>query len=263
MYRLAKIVIIMLLIGTTGLSAQHYIGVRGGYGGGSARFNPSREMGYEWGLYNGGLSYKYYSETKYVGAVQTDVQFMQRGFKYDQYSKSDTSYHRKINSVDIPIMWQPHVYLFNRNARFFVNLGVQFSYNMSSEYWIESKEKGIIEKGEYPFKVTRDNRLGYGLCGGAGLSVFMGRVELAVEGRYYFGYSDILRSRTKYKDTENPNPLRSPLDNMNVSVALYYRLGKGGIKAAPSVSMARKMEEKAMKRQLKLENKRQKSLQDE
>ena len=39
------------------LQAQHYIGVRGGWGGGSVRFQPVRETGIHWGLYSGGLSY--------------------------------------------------------------------------------------------------------------------------------------------------------------------------------------------------------------
>ena len=66
------------------LQAQHYIGVRGGWGGGSVRFQPVRETGIHWGLYSGGLSYKFYTEQKYVGAIQVDLEYMQRGFMYDE-----------------------------------------------------------------------------------------------------------------------------------------------------------------------------------
>ena len=60
------------------LQAQHYIGVRGGWGGGSVRFQPVRETGIHWGLYSGGLSYKFYTEQKYVGAIQVDLEYMTR-----------------------------------------------------------------------------------------------------------------------------------------------------------------------------------------
>lgn len=63
-----------------------------------------------------------------------------------------------------------------------------------------------------------------GPCGGGGFSVLFGRFEAAFEARYYLGYSDVLRNGTKY--TGNPN--HSPLDNINLSLAIYYRLGKGG-----------------------------------
>ena len=57
---------------------------------------------------------------------------------------------------------------------------------------------------------------------------------------YDFGYSDILKNRNKYysnnidgveKPGENPfmiSPLRSPLDNLTVSVKLGFRIGKDG-----------------------------------
>ena len=94
------------------LHAQHYLGVRGGWGGGSARFTPARETKLEWGLYSGGLSYKFYTAQKYVGGIQIDLQYMGRGFAYDLQSKSDSSYHRTINSFELPFMWQPHIYVF-------------------------------------------------------------------------------------------------------------------------------------------------------
>ena len=96
------------------LQAQHYIGVRGGWGGGSVRFQPVRETGIHWGLYSGGLSYKFYTEQKYVGAIQVDLEYMQRGFMYDEVRGGDTSYHRTINTFELPFMWQPHIYEIGR-----------------------------------------------------------------------------------------------------------------------------------------------------
>lgn len=232
----------MLMCGT--LHAQHYLGVRGGWGGGSARFTPARETKLEWGLYSGGLSYKFYTAQKYVGGIQIDLQYMGRGFAYDLQSKSDSSYHRTINSFELPFMWQPHIYVFQRHGRIFLNLGVYLSYMGGSKYYYKSKKAGIYEEGPYQRELTRDARWGYGLCGGAGIGFLIRRFEIAVEGRYYFGYSDVLRNGTKYQG----NPTHSPLDNINISLALYYRLSKEGIRSAPSRGVAQRMLEAEEKR---------------
>ena len=147
MWKIAKLSLLVILLGCGTLRAQHYIGVRGGWGGGSARFTPSRETGTEWGLYSGGISYKFYTAQKFVGAIQADLQYMGRGFMYDLQSKGDTSYHRTINSFELPLMWQPHFYFMQRHGRFFVNLGVYLSYFMDSKYYYKSKRAGIYEQG--------------------------------------------------------------------------------------------------------------------
>lgn len=246
---------LLLLIYADSLSAQHYIGVMGGWGGGMARFKPAKETGIEWGLYAGGLSYKFYSETKYVGGIEIDLLFKQKGFNYDESFGSDESYHRTINSIEIPLIWQPHFYLFQRRARFFINLGIQASYNLNSTYSRQSKTNGVIESGTYTMQLNRDNRFDYGLCGGAGLAFLLGpqrRVEFSIEARYGFGYGDILRNPTKYKG----NPDRSPLDNINVFAAVYYRLGKGGIRSAASKATQLRMDQQYARSTIRRINRR-------
>ena len=85
-------------------------------------------------------------------------------------------------------------------------------------------------------KLPRDNRWGYGLAGGGGIAVLFGRYELNFRARYYFGLSDVVRNRNKYYDNtddgpENPfwtTPMRSPLDNITITVGLSYRFNKEG-----------------------------------
>ena len=91
-------------------------------------------------------------------------------------------------------------------------------------------------------------------AGGAGLAFLFGqqrRYEFSVEARYGFGYGDILRNGTKYKG----NPDRSPLDNINVFAAFYYRLGKEGIRSAPSAAAQQRMEQEAARHTLRRLNK--------
>ena len=70
------------------------------------------------------------------------------------------------------------------------------------------------------------------VAGGAGVALLFGRFELSGGVRYYFGYSDLLRNRSKYYDNvtdntaENPfwyTPQRSPMDNMMIRVGVAYR----------------------------------------
>ena len=239
--------VVMLSMVSHSVYAQHYIGVRGGWGGGSARFTPARETGMEWGLYSGGLSYRFYTSQKFVGGIQADLQYMRRGFMYDLQNKSDSSYHRTLNSLELPFMWQPHFYVFQRHGRVFLNLGVYLSYLGSSKYYYQSKVNGIYEQGPYQPILTRDPKWGYGLCGGGGLGVLFGRCEVDFEARYYFGYSDILRNGTKYQG----NPTHSPLDNINFSIAFYYRLGHEGIRAAMSTQAEQRQQQLNQKRRVR------------
>ena len=174
-----------------GASAQHTLGFTVGYGMGNGRFQPQQEMRAMWGMYSGGLSWRYYGTQRFVG-----------GFG---------------------------VYL---------EAAATFSYNFSSTYENEqARANGASDwKGTYDFKLPRDNRWGYGLAGGGGIAFLIRRFELNFRVRYYFGYSDIVRNRNKYSDnvgdgSENPfwaTPLRSPLDNLTISVGLNYRFNKQG-----------------------------------
>ena len=224
--------------------SQHYIGVSGGTGRGSVRMFPYTDTGGTWGMYSGGVSYKYYGGMKYVGGIESDLLFLQQGYTEEtpDYAVNDTTrtFNRKINSLVLPILWQPHVNLFNDHMRVFVNIGVVFSYNINSTYEIESEQNGFISSGEYRMLLARDNRWGYGLGGGAGINVVAGRFDIGVEGRYYYGFSDVLKNTIKYET----NPLRSALDNITISMSLYYRFGGNeDDKAVKAVKIKRKNRE--------------------
>jgi hypothetical protein len=58
------------------------------------------------------------------------------------------------------------------------------------------------------------------------------RLEIFAEGRYYYGMSDILRTKTRYVFNEEES-IRSELDNLYITMGVTFRLGKGGILAPP------------------------------
>ena len=227
----------------TPLHAQHTLGVYAGCGMGTARFYPVQETRSTWGLYTAGLSWRHYGKQRGVGSFGVDLELLQSAFSYAPYASITEKeenyryYSRHINTLSLPIVWQPHVYI-KRRVRIFLEAAVTFSYRFSSTYENELALDDGIEpwKGKYEYKTARDNRWGYGLAGGGGVSVLIRQFELSFRARYYFGLGDILRNRNKYADNgqdgaENPfwaSPLRSPLDNLTFTIGLSYRFNKEG-----------------------------------
>ena len=225
-------------------SAQHTLGVTVGYGMSTGRFQPTQEMKAVWGRYSAGVSWRYYGQQRAVGGFGIDLEWLQQGFSYATNAslvdeRADYLYYtRRINSLMLPVVWQPHVYLFNHRMRVYLEAAATFSYNLSSTYENEqARENGAADwQGTYRFTLSRDNRFGYGLAGGGGIAFLIRQFELNFRVRYYFGYSDIVRNRNRYAGnttdgSENPfraTPLRSPLDNLTISVGLSYRFNKEG-----------------------------------
>ena len=256
MKRFVKILTLALLLSvavSTESSAQHTIAVTGGSGFASARPYPAQEMKPIWGTYQVGFSWRYYSMPRFVACFGIDVELLQRGFSYAPYpylyeNKKDYKYYtRTLNSIMIPIVWQPHAYLFKKHLRVYLEAAPTFSFNFSSKFHNDEKYSIKIDgsvpapiSGMYEFRTERDNRFSYGLRGGAGFDLLFGQLEFGVRAMYDFGFSDILRNRNKYYDNlldsatkpgENPfyyTPLRSPLDNLTISVKLGFRIGKNG-----------------------------------
>ena len=237
-------VTLFTLMGTERAAAQHTLTLTGGTGLSNARFYPAEETKWLWGMETVGISWRYYSpKPRFVGAVGVDLEFMERGFQYgyaytsaivdEKEVRTYQFYTRKVNSIMLPIVWQPHFYVAKNRLRIFIEAAFVLSYNISSEY---SYENDRYPGGKYEWKVPRDNRFGYGLSGGAGFAVLIGQLEVGLKAKYNFGYSDILKNRNKYYSNstdgrENPfyySPLRSPIDNISAMLTVGWRFNKRG-----------------------------------
>jgi hypothetical protein len=231
-------VLLLLLVGTDGAQAQRqYFGFKGGWGEGDIRLYPHWTSPPVWGKLNGGFYWVYYGGGKnsayladdYTGGICVEVELLQRGFQYAALDRSTKryTYGREINSIMVPIMWQPHVFAFDERLRLFLNAGATLSYNLdagSIEYYIDNVT-GERENIDYEWQTVRDNRWGYGLVVGLGGGWNFERIEVMLEARYYFGYSDIVKRKTIYLGTQF---LRSPLDNINLSLGVAYRFDHSG-----------------------------------
>lgn len=219
--------------------AQHTLAVVGGGGMTSGRLYPAQEKRAMWGVMSGGVSWRYYCAPRFVGGVGADLEFIQRGFSYspDAYRYEDKAdyhyYSRTYNTISLPIVWQPHAYLFKNHLRVYLEAMLNLELNMSASYVNELTDT----RGRYEMKNYRDNTFGYGLAGGGGFDVLVGRFEIGFRVRYYFGLSDVMKNRNKYYDNglddtnENPftlTPLRSPVDNLMMSFKFGFRFNKGG-----------------------------------
>ncbi len=163
------------LFGARPAAAQHTVGFTFGSGMGTGRFEPQQETRPVWGIFTGGLSWRYYTAQRVVGCIGADLEFLQRAFSMATNAsrvddpKDYLYYTRRVNSIVLPIVWQPHAYLARRRLRLYGEAGVTFSYNLSSEWEREYLVDGRVEteKGDYTMRTVRDNRWGYGLVGAA------------------------------------------------------------------------------------------------
>lgn len=229
----------VLLPGRAG--AQHHIGVRAGTGGGYARFLPrqkDREMRLLLGYYPSlGISWKYYSPELGVGGLQADLQYATRGYRElrgkstaeDGRELFSTEYLRTVTAIELPFFWQSYFYAFDRRLRLYLNAGVYASYMLGSRESLGAFG-GKPAWRDYEIDTVRDNPFGWGLAGGVGFSVLLDRFEFFAEGRYAFGFADLMKSNAKYPESSYS---QSQLDMVNLSVGFYYRLGRGGILAPP------------------------------
>ena len=244
------LVMILTFAAITSSSAQHTFGLFGGNGSGAIRAYPAITTKSVYGCATAGVTWRHYTAERFLGGFGIDLEFVQRGFAYapytstnnndgDNYGKELLYYTRNINSIMMPIVWQPHVYMFNKHVRVYAEAALNFSYDLSSTYYDALTESyGTVTnfKGDYNYRTERDNRWGYGLAGGAGITYLAGRYEFSASARYYFGYSDVVKNRTKYYNKgddnfENPftyTPIRSPLDNVMFRLGVSYRFNKKG-----------------------------------
>ncbi len=245
------VIIFATLSSLTPLAAQHTLGVVGGVGSSWESVYPVVEGRSIYGLMNLGLSWRSYTAEPYVGCFGIDLEYIQRGFSISPNASLVGEgeqlyyYSRKINTLMIPIVWQPHVYMIDRRIRVFAEAAATFSIDLNSTFdndyqrQLEGGVQGDIYEGDYDYILARDNRFGYGLAFGGGVAYLQGKIEIMARFRYYYGLSDVVRNRNKYYgntygDVENPfsvTPIRSPISSMNFSVGVNYHFGELGFRA--------------------------------
>ena len=174
------------------------VGFNGGYNLSSVDFSPTIKQGLQPG-YTGGVTMRYTSEKYFslICAAQLELNFAQRGWSETIDDGSNNTYSRTTNYIEIPFFAHLGWGKEERGLQFFVNAGPQIGlflngtehYGFTQEYpWDTSSRPNNITQ-QYGKAV--ENLLEYGIAGGLGMELKSAVGNFIVEGRYFFGLSDM------------------------------------------------------------------------
>lgn len=179
--------------------SEFFLGVGGGVMSTTLDFMPSIKQTFMMGV-QGGLAAKIITE-KNLGLI-AELNYSQRGWTEEFDPDLDYSYSRTLNYLEIPVL--THVY-FGKKLRFILNAGPQISILLNDKQDMSQTLADVIAEQQTtypdaPIGVQYGSsdelkKVDYGLTGGAGMEWKMGRGNLNLEGRYYFGLGDVFESR--------------------------------------------------------------------
>lgn len=174
------------------------VGVNGGVNLSRVDFSPTIKQELQPGL-TGGVTLRYTTEKYFslICAAQLEVNIAQRGWNELIEDGSNNSYHRTTNYIEIPFFAHLGWGKEERGVQCFVNAGPQFGlflndtelYGFSEEYPWRPEMRPNNMNIQYGKEV--ENRLEYGIAGGLGLELKTGIGNFIIEGRYFFGLSDM------------------------------------------------------------------------
>ena len=173
------------------------IGINGGANYSNVSFQPTIKQNGLMGI-TGGLTARYISEKYFamICGVQVELNYAQRGWdeKFDQPGY-DRAYSREMNYMEIPFL--AHLaFGKDRGAQFFLNLGPQIGF-MLNEKEKRSGPWGETQLNQEQYGKSIQNKIDYGIVGGAGLEIRTKAGNFLLEGRYYFGLADFYNSTKK------------------------------------------------------------------
>lgn len=193
------------------------VGFNAGVNYNNVSFNPTiKQKGYM--AYVGGFTARYLSE-KYFSIIcgtQVELNFSQRGWE-EMIEDNTNTYSRTMNYIEMPFL--AHLgFGKEQGTQFFVNMGPQVAFLLSekenfSSDWDASNRPNKVN---YQYNKKADNKLDYGLVGGAGFDINSKVGHFLLEGRYYFGLGDIFKN-----DNSNVNNFDKSSHN-TISVRLTY-----------------------------------------
>ena len=173
------------------------VGVSGGLNLNKMEFQPTIRQHLHQGI-TGGLNVRYTSEKYFsmICAAQLEVNFAQRGMLEDFDNGTTNNYSRLINYIEIPFFAHLSWGKEERGLQFFLNLGPQIG------FFINEQESyvGDWDINKRPISIrpiygkALQNEFEYGIAGGIGLELKTGIGNFFIEGRYYYGLSDIFRN---------------------------------------------------------------------
>lgn len=174
------------------------IGFNGGYNLSSVDFSPTIKQGLQPG-YTGGFTLRYTTEKYFslICAAQLEFNFAQRGWNEMIDDGSNNTYCRTTNYIEIPFFAHLGWGQEERGMQFFVNAGPQIGFFLSDEEFYGFNTEYPWEPNSRPNGINMqygkviENLLEYGIAGGLGIELKTSIGNFILEGRYFFGLSDM------------------------------------------------------------------------
>lgn len=196
----------VIIYAQNGFEPETYFGVKLGGNISGIISDPSISQKINTG-FTSGVAFKHISQ-KSLG-VQIELNYKQSG--WNENLDSTNTYKRRLNFIELPFM--THINLGNQETKFVINLGPYVSYLLSEKEKIYLLE-GAEEKDYYRKKVN--NKAGFGLCFGLGISRQTSMGFFQVESRITSGFTNIFKNTTY-------SPLSSS-KNFNAELSLSYMI---------------------------------------
>lgn len=175
------------------------IGINGGMNLNKVTFESKIKQNYLKGIV-GGVTARYISEKYFapVFGIQAELNFSQRGWD-EKIEDNSNTYSRIMNYLEIPFLAHIAIGKESRGVCVFFNLGPQIAYlisekeNFSADWDPSTRPKGV----NYQYGKAAENKFDYGIVGGGGIELKTAAGNFLLEGRYYFGLSDIYNNSKK------------------------------------------------------------------
>jgi hypothetical protein len=171
-------------------------GVNGGLTFSKVGFNSSLSIPQEsFRQFSGGAVVRYISEKQF--GIQVELNYSQRGWKERTDTVHLNRYSRSVSYLELPVL--THIYFnLGKNVRLIFNLGPQIGYYLSEK----DIERDIVDfkqdednpdKPSY-YDTSVDRPFDYGLKGVMGLEFRTKAGSIILDGRYYYGLSDVFNN---------------------------------------------------------------------
>lgn len=199
--------LVLFLLSTVSLSAQTlyqphlHVGAHAGISLSQQSFNPTIEQKMHQGITMGVSAM--WAEERHVGLL-AELNFTQRGWTEDFTDTPQFSYCHTLSYIELPIM--THIFFGGRKVKGFFNLGPQLCYMIGDNVNANFVTNDISSLPDFPvinrttqhLSMDITNRFDYGICGGAGMELYIKRKHcITLEARYYYGLGNIFPSSKK------------------------------------------------------------------
>ncbi len=178
------------------------VGGNFGFDHSSISFTPSIRQKFNMGT-TFGATVRYTSEKYFflICGAQLETNYVERGWKEDIDDGSGNEFNRRLSYLEIPFFAHLGIGREARGVQGFLNIGPQIGFLMNDkenyggqEPWdISNRPNNITNQYGKPI----DRKFEYGIAGGLGLELKTGIGNFILEGRYYFGLSDIFYNSKK------------------------------------------------------------------